>query len=105
MGGRNPDPLAPTITVIPAKAGIYYGRPFALRSWSAIYWTTYETCGFERLANRKSHLDEGLGGETQADPDNMGRHSLTPCDVLVESAGRAKRGAGDALYLRSPSRA
>jgi len=25
--------------------------------------------------------------------------------VLVESAGRAKRGAGDALYLRSPSRA
>ncbi len=32
MGGRNPDPLAPTMTVIPAKAGIHYGRPFALRS-------------------------------------------------------------------------
>ena len=105
MGGRNPDPLAPTMTVIPAKAGIHCGRLFALRSRSTIYRTTYKACGFERMANGRNYPDEGLGGGIQAEQDNMGRHRLTPCMVLVESAGRAKRGAGDALYLRSPSRA
>ena len=58
------------------------------------------------------HLHVGAGSSSSAlvylevEPgDNIGRHWLTPCGVLVKSAGRAKRGAGDALYLRSPSRA
>jgi hypothetical protein len=49
-----------------------------------------------------AHLpSRGRGAAHKLWPDN----TLTPRGVLVESASRAKRGAGDALYLRSPSRA